>query len=174
MHSNRKTLLIVAGFAVMIVVAIALVDCRRSGEDDRAESKSTKVRIAYLPIIPDLPIFVANDQGFFEEQGLDPVMTKVSGSGNQVIETLARGDADFAYLAYSTILQAEQQAPGSFVVLHHNVDSKAHPGLYALVAKDGAGIESAADLRGKKIGTFPGSAMLVLTKLMITTGSTMC
>lgn len=128
---------------------------------------SEPIRVAYLPIIPDLPLFVAEEQGFFKKHGLEPSLTKIAGSGNQVLETLSRGDADFAYLAYSTLLEAEQQAPGSFVVLHHNVDAREYPSLYALVASAKSGIGSVADLKGKTIGTFPGAAMLVLTKLML-------
>jgi len=125
------------------------------------------VRVAYLPIIPDLPLFVAQEQGLFKKHGLDSSLTKIAGSGNQVLETLSRGDADFAYLAYSTVLEAEQQAPGSFVVLHHNVDAKEFPSLYALVVSPKSGIRTVANLKGKAVGTFPGAAMLVLTKLML-------
>lgn len=142
--------------------------CGQQQESTKQPTSSEPIRVAYLPIIPDLPIFVAQEQGFFKKHGLQPSLTKIAGSGNQAIETLSRNDADFAYLAYSTILEAEQQAPGSFVVLHHNVDAKEFPSLYALVAAPSSGIRSVSDLKGRTIGTSPGAAMLVLAKLMLT------
>jgi NitT/TauT family transport system substrate-binding protein len=151
------------GSAVCIILAVAAC-----GTKESASPNTEPLRIAYLPIIPDLPLFVANDQGLFKKHGLEPSLTKVAGSGNQVLETLARGNADLAYLAYSTVLEAEQQAPGSFMLLQHNVDAREYPSLYALVARPGSGIRTLGDLRGKTVGTFPGAAMLSLTKLMLT------
>lgn len=153
---------------LQVSLVLLIAGCGKQPETPRKPAASEQLRVAYLPIIPDLPLFVAQEQGFFQEHGLSPELKKIAGSGNQVIETLSRNDADLAYLAYSTALEAEQQAPGSFVVLQHNVDAREFPSLYALVASPKSGIRSVSDLQGKSIGTFPGAAMLVLTKLMLT------
>ncbi|GAB6039474.1 ABC transporter substrate-binding protein [Endothiovibrio diazotrophicus] len=155
-------------FYLPFLTFLALVGCGDQQQPSTtATSQTESVRVAYLPIIPDLPIFVAHERGLFEKHGLRPTLKKVAGSGNQVLETLARGDADFAYLAYSTVLEGELQAPGSFMVLQHNIDSNEYPGLYALIVSPKSGISSVHDLRNRTIGTFPGAAMLVLTKLML-------
>ena len=153
---------------VQLSLILLIAGCDKQPDTAKNPATNEMLRVAYLPIIPDLPLFVAQEQGLFQKHGLTPELKKIAGSGNQVIETLSRGDADFAYLAYSTVLEAEQQAPGSFAVLHHNVDAKEFPSLYALVASPKSGIRSVSDLKGKTIGTFPGAAMLVLTKLMLT------
>lgn len=157
------------GLVILQLAFVLLVfGCGKQPERaNRQTETSEPVRVAYLPIIPDLPLFVAQEQGLFQKHGLSPTLSKIAGSGNQVVETLSRGDADFGYLAYSTVLEAEQQALGTFVVLQHNVDAKEYPSLYALVAAPNSGIRSVSDLKGKTIGTFPGAAMLILTKLML-------
>lgn len=157
----------VAATGLLAGIAWLLAGCEQTPQPRNQNNSIEQVRVAYLPIIPDLPLFVAQEHGLFKKHGLEASLKKIAGSGNQVIESLSRGDADFAYLAYSTILEAEQQAPGSFVVLQHNVDSREFPSLYALVASPKSGIHSVSDLKGKTIGTFPGAAMLVLTKLML-------
>ncbi len=153
---------------LLALAALVVAGCDKSPETKQKAFQVEQLRVAYLPIIPDLPLFVAQEQGIFKKHGLAPELKKIAGSGNQVLETLSRGDADLAYLAYSTVLEAEQQAPGTFVILQHNVDAKEFPSLYALVASSSSGIRSVSDLKGKAIGTFPGAAMLVLTKLMLT------
>src|SRR4051812_32646770 len=93
---------------ILRLLTISLITGCGKMEPVTKNATSEPLRVAYLPIIPDLPLFVAQQQGLFQKQGLSPELKKVAGSGNQVIETLSRGDADFAYLAYSTILEAEQ------------------------------------------------------------------
>jgi len=154
-------------FVLFIISLFFFVGCSSTPEETENNKHTQNVKIAYLPIIPDLPLFVAQEKGFYGENNLKAEMIKVSGSGNQVIEALARNDADFAYLAFSTILEAEQRASNSFLVFHHNIDNANTPPLYGLIVSEGTGISSIGQLKGKTIGTFPGSAMLNLTKLML-------
>lgn len=95
-------------------------------------------------------------------------MIKIAGSGQQVLETIAREEADLGYIGYSIALQGEIQSPDSFIVLHYNVNSENLPPLHILVAGKDSKITSVKDLKGKHIATFPGGTMLSLTQLMIT------
>jgi ABC-type nitrate/sulfonate/bicarbonate transport system substrate-binding protein len=71
----RRWLLV--GLAVFLTAAGIAASCRKGDQPNQGSSKTELMRVGYLPIIPDLPIFVANDQGFFEKHGLKPELRKI-------------------------------------------------------------------------------------------------
>lgn len=111
-------------------------------------SGSTEVRVAFIPNANHLPLLVAADEGFFEEQGLDVTLNPVQNLG-----ALAGAMGKQYDLGSSTIPDVIiQQQQGLDLVLATNiaVESSARPTVGVFVAADSP-ITDVSDLEGKTL-----------------------
>src|SRR3989338_2527713 len=58
-----------------------------------ADEERGSVRIGYLPIAGDLPVFVAQEFSYFREQGLEVELVELA-SGNEAVAALLSGKTD--------------------------------------------------------------------------------
>ncbi len=145
----RSRLLAIA--AVLIVVAV-LVGAWKSFRPAAGE-----VRMAYPPIIPSLPVFVAQEQHLFEQDSLR-LQTLSLSSSNDLVNALVAGQADvLPAVSLVPIVHLEIQHPGKVRVISH---SRMNPNnaLDKIIVKDNSSLRGLRDLRGKKVGLFPGTA----------------
>src|SRR5260370_34063200 len=87
---RSKLLLLMTGVAVLSLLWL-LASCKRVHED-RAEDRA-EVRVAYLQIIPSLPVFVAQEQGLFDQENLRLKAIALSSS-NDLVNAMVAGQAD--------------------------------------------------------------------------------
>lgn len=124
------------------------------------------VKIGYLPITASLPLFIAQENGYFSEQGLNVELVKFETS-NQVIDALVRGDiqaeAGTSSFVTLTALQTEHDSIKVFMV---NSFTEEKP-ISSLIVSKNSEIENIQELKGKKIGSFPGSTMKTYTQLFL-------
>ncbi len=131
------------------------VDTVTSGSLSTPVSPGTALKAAYLPLTANLPLFVALDQGYFEERGLKVEAIEAT-SPNDIMTGLVAGEVDFAaVLAYSLLLPASQRFPGAFQ-LFSGCEETPHHFTSSIVTALDSPIESIQDLRGKKIGVYTG------------------
>lgn len=122
--------------------------------------------MGYLPITSDASFFVALEKGFFKAQGLqiEPIKFETS---NQALEALIAGRIDAtAIVALEAALALEANTPDQFRIIEMTAataDTKVH----RIVVKTDSLIKTLAELKGKKVGTFPGSQMVVFLKLIL-------
>ncbi len=152
MRSKRfpSILLLIIGVAAVSLAGL-LASCRRAHED------RTEVRVAYLPIIPSLPLFVAQEQGLFDKEDLRLQPIALSSS-NDLVNALVAGQADILPgTSLVPIIQLEIHSPGRVRIFSHSRmnDSNA---LDKIIVKEASPIHAVEGLRGKKIGVFPGTA----------------
>jgi len=151
--------------AVVIFLCIGilvLAGCSQEGlqqEGRKTESeRAVVIRAGYLPIIPALPLLMAEEKGLFEQQGVDVRLVKFTTS-NDAMNALIGEQIDLYFLASSSVtLQLEERRPGFTRSLMVNANTKANPLDYILVLDDSS-IEALVDLVDKKVGVFPGSTM---------------
>jgi ABC-type nitrate/sulfonate/bicarbonate transport system substrate-binding protein len=119
-------------------------------------SKTNTVRIGYLSNTGSLPLFVAEEKGFFTEEGIHEEATPIATS-NQLVDALVAGNLD-AYPESSAYpaLAVELQSPGRLKIFSASAITKQKP-FDSILVKDGSSIRSVSDLAGKRIGVFPGS-----------------
>jgi len=145
-----RSRLLPLGIAVL-VVAVAVGIWKSSG---RAPEK---VRIAYPPIIPSLPLFVAQEQHLFDKQNLRVEMLLLSSS-NDLVNALVAGQADMLpAVSLIPIVHLEIQHPGKVRVFSHSRMNE-NNALDKVIVKESSSLRSLQDLQGKKIGVFPGTA----------------
>jgi len=158
--NKKKTLGIFMGLAVVAlgIVIWALILQR--------PPKPQAVRFGYLPIASDASFFVALDRGFFSANGLQVEPIKFETS-NQALEALVAGRIDAtAVVALEAALALEVNTTGQFRIIEMTAATE-KTRVHRIMVKPDSLIKTLADLKGKKVGTFPGSQMVVFLKLIL-------
>jgi NitT/TauT family transport system substrate-binding protein len=153
---------------ITVVVAIAILLSSYSiWKKLRTQPNAERpIRIAYLPISSDASFFVAFERGFFSNQGLNTEPVKFETS-NQVLEALVAGRIDAAApVALEAALTLEANTPDQFQIVEMTA-ATAQTKVHRIEVRPDSPIRVLGDLRGKKIGTFPGSQMLIFLKLIL-------
>lgn len=124
------------------------------------------VRIGYLPIYVDLPLFVAQERGLFRKHGVDVELVRFASSPD-IGTALVTNDIQVgASIAYSVVLSTESRDPGKLKVFI--VDSETPENyLSSILVMPGSGIESLSDLKGKTLASFPGPTAVTFCKLVL-------
>lgn len=153
---QKIIILLIAATAVAALVVIL----------QHRPSESKAIHIGYLPIYVDLPLFVAKDQGFFEKRGLK-VELKRFASSPEIGTALVSGDLQVgSSIAYSVVLSTESRDPGKLRVFI--VDSETPENyLSSFVVLASSGIKNIADLKGKKLASFPGPTAVTFCKMVL-------
>jgi ABC-type nitrate/sulfonate/bicarbonate transport system substrate-binding protein len=125
-------------------------------------AQTDTVRVVYYPPwnISKLPMYLARDTGIFERNGLKIAWTD-PGSNDKSLAALKKGEADIAVVSsnQAIVSMATGGTPMTFV---------GNTGYNYSVFLAAASIKSAAELKGKKIGTGePGSTPDQLTRLAL-------
>ncbi len=124
------------------------------------------VRIGYLPIYVDLPLFVAKDKGFFDKRGVQVELVRFASSPEIGTALVTNNVEAGASIAYSVVLGVESRDPGKIKVFL--VDSETPENyLDSFVVLRDSGIKSLSDLKGKKLASFPGPTAVTFCKMVL-------
>jgi NitT/TauT family transport system substrate-binding protein len=126
-----------------------------------------KVKIGHLALIPSLPTYVAMEKGFFAQEGLEVELVPFQ-SGTNIVDALIAGriDAD-CMSAITQIWFAAQNVPDRLkIFLVYAADSNVDNTMVVVVKKDSP-LKDLKDLKGKKVGTFPGATSVSLARAII-------
>lgn len=104
--------------------------------------------VGYIPNVQFAPLYVGIEKGFYQEAGLEVNIDYSMENDNAVL--LATGELQFAILSGEQVLLGRAQG---LPLVYTMAWYQQYP--VGIVAKSSAGINSVADLRGKKIG-LPG------------------
>lgn len=132
-----------------------------------AAAKLTPYKVGYNNWVGFIGFFVAQEQGYFEEAGLD-VQAVSFGAPGEGIVPLINANLDAHFTTADSVITRLDKAPDSMKIVYL-VDTS--NGADALVAADG--IESVADLKGKKVAVTVGECNhLLLAKALESAGLT--
>jgi NitT/TauT family transport system substrate-binding protein len=110
-----------------------------------------KIKIAIIPATDMAPLWVAQKQGYFAEEGLEVEIVTKAGGGD-VMTSLLGGDVDFAFASYPLVVQAQEKGRGAKNLKIVAEAAAATPENNAVVAKKDSPIRSEIDLQAKRIG----------------------
>jgi ABC-type nitrate/sulfonate/bicarbonate transport system substrate-binding protein len=143
---------------VVLVPLLVLIGC------SPASVPQSKLRVGWLPLFYGLPHFVAQEQHLYQKYGLETESTKFPTS-NDLADALAAGRIDVAVpVSLAVLFSLEARAPGAFKLFSVYSVTASRPTDYVLV-KSSSEIRDIAGLKGKRLGTFPGSTMRLYARL---------
>jgi NitT/TauT family transport system substrate-binding protein len=128
-------------YAAMGLAALA-AGCTRG--TDATESGKTKLKVAYIGLTCEAPIFVAYEKGFYAEEGLEVELVKTDWDGLREGLGLGRFDANHTLLMY--LLKPLEQG------LDVKITGGVHTGCLRLQVGVKSDIKSVQDFKGKRIG----------------------
>jgi NitT/TauT family transport system substrate-binding protein len=115
-----------------------------------ASAETVTLTVAYSSANDYLPAFVAKEQGFFAQRGLDVVLTKTTSVTN-VPPALVAKQVQIGPVTAPNLLAAAESGIDIVAISGATRSSRAHPIISAL-ARTGAPIKAAADFSGKRVG----------------------
>jgi NitT/TauT family transport system substrate-binding protein len=128
---------LILGLGVMLMVG-----CKKD-----AGSGSNKIRVGYIGLTCEAPIFTAVEKGFFKEEGLDVSLVKCEWANYK--DVLALGGYDITHHLVMYFLKPIEQG------LDVKFTGGIHRGCLRVQAGTKTNIKTVQDLRGKRIGV-PG------------------
>jgi len=109
------------------------------------------IRLGYVPVMIFAPIFVAQERGYFTEEGLKVELTPVQGGSDSVVQ-LAAGNFDAAVGgAGAGLFNAANRGVKFTIVAPMHQERPPVTSPLVISAKRTGEIKSVADLKGKKI-----------------------
>lgn len=152
--------------ALLLVVAAALFFSGCNTCNCNSIKKPDKIKIGYVPIAVGLPLFIANDEGYFKEEGYSTEMVKFASS-NEIANAATSGQVDVSVVATNAMLDVGFVSKKRHILIITNpyTNQAGNIADYLLV-KDTNAIKKIEDLIGKKIGVFPGSVIKIFCTLI--------
>ncbi|MDD2672240.1 MAG: NrtA/SsuA/CpmA family ABC transporter substrate-binding protein [Syntrophales bacterium] len=147
-QSKRLTIARTVLLLIAVIAFTSEAGCSRKEEPKRSE----KITIAVTPWPASTPIFIARENGYFREEGLDAEFQSHE-SGHLGLASALSGEADLAEAADTPIARAAVHAkPLAVIATIAEIDR-----LILIIARRDRGIEAPRDLKGKRIGLTSGT-----------------
>lgn len=117
-----------------------------------------KLRIGWVFAMANAPILIAQEKGFFKEQGIEVEALSFT-SGPLVHQALSAGELDMAYIGSPPVYHWYSRG------LQSQILAKVNYGQAAVIARNDSGVTKLSDLKGRKMaGVRKGSGMDVLLR----------
>jgi NitT/TauT family transport system substrate-binding protein len=156
MRTSTRRGLAVLSTAVVTTLALAACsapatpDASDGGSEDFEPLTSVKLQLQWLPQAQFAGYYIAQEQGYFEEEGFDNVEIVPSGGDIVPQDALVAGDVDFA-IAWVPKVLGTLEATGAQLT---DIAQVYHKSGTLQVSYKGDGITSPADFEGKRIGSW--------------------
>ena len=141
-----KFTLIITLLISLLAIATSALSCQE-GYSGPVET----LTLGYTPSEASCLLYVAEDQGFFSANGVK-MIEKTYSTGAEAIQALLKGEVDVAGMSETPFIN--QVFTKQSVSIYANLDKLEY--TYLIVRKD-RGIQTAADLKGKRIGLPQGT-----------------
>lgn len=155
----------IAVFGFLAVIAVVFFACSSKKSTTPKANSSQSITIGYLPIAAALPLYVATEKGYFQEKGFEPELVRF-GSSNELASAGTAGHVNVMMaLALNAAFDVGSVSGKKHSLFGVNIysDQKPHVVDY-FVARIGSEIRTLKDVRGKRIGAFPGSVTRIFVE----------
>ena len=138
------------------IAALALLTTACGGSDGGGtaptdESGTRQLTVGVIPIVDVAPIYLGQEQGFFEERGIELELVPGSG-GAAAVPGVVAGDFQFAFgNVTSVLLAASQGLPLRVVAEGNSSTGDPETDFSAVVVAADSPVQSAADLAGRTV-----------------------
>jgi len=160
---KRPSTMLAVTFALLTLVAVACREPSQSASEGGGEPGKVTLAVGGQTALVYLPTTLAQELGYYEDEGLDVEIQDFEG-GSEALQSLLAGSATVVSGFYDHTIQmaAEGREIMSFVTILR------YPGLVLTVSPEAEGISSVKDLDGGTVGvTAPGSSTDLFLKFML-------
>lgn len=150
--STRKRMNRLAAVAGTAALAFGMAACSSDGGAEAPDGgdgalEMEELLVGIVPVLDHAAVFVAIDQGFFEEEGLT-VDAQPAQGGAAAVPAMIAGEMQAAYATYPSFLLSESNGIGITIVAEGVRGTVESAGVYTMPDSD---IESIEDLEGKTV-----------------------
>tara|TARA_Y100000034_G_scaffold132625_1_gene196080 strand:- start:1670 stop:2653 length:984 start_codon:yes stop_codon:yes gene_type:complete len=143
---NKKSLFI--GLFIIIAIVIAFFPFN-------GEKQDNEITIGYSALRISLPVFVAQEKGFFADEGLNINLERFD-TAQPLMSSLVAGNIPIAgYTALPITYNAMLRSETELYFVTSMLEDQQHRISYLIVPTDTSQDFSISDLKGKKIGILP-------------------
>jgi NitT/TauT family transport system substrate-binding protein len=147
-------------FSVLVLVSLALSACMV-----RSTNQQQSLKVAVLPVIDSLPMYVALQEGYFEKYDLAVELVPV-GSAPERDQLVAAGQVDgMINELLSTIMNNRDET--AVQVVRYGRAATTETSLFSILSSQQSGITTLDGLKGKKIGISEGTVIAYLTDRLL-------
>ena len=153
-------------FSLVAVFALLLTAYDVFAMGAAAPVTSVKVRIGYQPTVVYAYLFLAEKEGMFDEANLEVEFIKIP-SANKMFQAYLAGQLDMTGLTATEImLRGYEKIPGTFVC-PVMVELNGRDVIDRVIVMKDSSIKSISDLKGKTIGSHPGTTVPNIMKALL-------
>ncbi|MFS8499460.1 MAG: ABC transporter substrate-binding protein [Micromonosporaceae bacterium] len=146
-------------FAALLFAAVLLAPAAcgdggdGTGNGDRSGDGPDVVTVGLIPIVDVAPIFLGQQQGFFEERDIELDLTFATGGAN-IVPGVASGEFDFGFSNIISMLLAHSNGvPIKIVCNGNNSTTVEGEDFGALIVRADSPYQTAAGLEGASVAT---------------------
>lgn len=144
--------------ALLMALSLTLAAC---GGGDDAEpaagggspggTETEQVTVGVIPIVDVAPIYLGQEQGFFEERGIQLELVLAQG-GAAIVPAVLSGEYEFGFSNVTSLLLAKSRGlPLKVVAAGNSTTGDPEDDIGALIVPGDSPIQSPADLGGKNV-----------------------
>lgn len=161
MFSYKRT----TPFVLILALSLLVGACSRAALPPGTSSEPVTLKMALLPILDGLPMYVAQQEGYFESRGLNVEFITV-GSAPERDQLISAGQADgMINEVVSTLFYNRDQVQVQ-IVRYARAAAPEGP-LFSLLASGKSEIYSVEDLKGVGIGVSQGTVIEYLNDRLL-------
>ena len=125
-----------------------------------------KVKVGVFPVSSSLPVFVAQDRGFFKDERIDVEIIRLIGGPPNVSGLITNQIDASSVLVTIEGMNANLKKPGVAMYISLNGQNAQYQ-MEQFVVRRGVTARTLADLKGKKIMSAPGPANVTMAKAVL-------
>lgn len=163
----------VIALAATLALSAAVLSACGGSDKDTAKADSGTLRITTLGLCNEIPVFWAEKNGIFKDNGLNVELVKSTG-GAAALTALQSGDIDLAFTnPFSTMIARSQDIDVKWIATAYETTSVEGEGTNAMAVSKDSGISDAKGLSGKTIGVneIGGINEIITTEWLKTNGA---
>src|SRR3989344_5224239 len=156
--SEKSRLVIV----LLIFAAILLLVSFIKNDNDKDDNKEAPVILGYTQTSGSLPLFIAQEKGFFAENGVQIQLEKFQDGLKINDAVLAKKIDGGGLVAIDIIFDAQSEIGGNIAkIISMKIENENQP-ILELISGNSTNIDSIEDLEDKTIGYFPATPAVKL------------
>lgn len=142
-------------FVIILLIVVAVLSWVFFIREDN--SKDTSIVLGYTQTSGSLPLFIAQEKGFFTDKGLDVELKKFQDGLKINDAVLAKKIDGGGLTAIDIVLSAQSRIGGENEKIIAMKIEKEDQAILELISGESTDIDSIEDLEGKTIGYFPAT-----------------